>query len=248
MNRQRWIAAVGVAFTICGFFWCSKAAQCHSGWKEWNKACFKFVPSQASFSDASAACKKDQANLVSIHSPEENEVVRTLAGGKNVFIGLNDNKTEGVFVWSDGSTVTYENWQDNEPNDGFNMSDCVILDGSSSRGKWNDTPCIMWYKYVCKLTHAQPFDGKDKSAIKKEQSFISYEWNALINHVIYEELTSSAIHCAFLCMNNPTCKSINYKSQHADGEGECQLNDATAEEFPLDIIHSSHSTYTVPIV
>ena len=87
-----------------------------------------------------------------------------------------------------------------------------------------------------------------KSAIKKEQSFISYKWNALINHVIYEELTSSAIHCAFLCMNNPTCKSINYKSQHADGEGECQLNDATAEEFPLDIIHSSHSTYTVPIV
>lgn len=97
---------------------------------------------------------------MSIHSPEENEVVRTLAGGKNVFIGLNDNKTEGVFVWSDGSTVTYENWEDNEPNDGFNMSDCVILDGSSSRGKWNDTPCIMWYKYVCKLTHAQPFDGK----------------------------------------------------------------------------------------
>ena len=86
--------------------------------------------------------------------------MRTLAGGKNVFIGLNDNKTEGVFVWSDGSTVTYENWEDNEPNDGFNMSDCVILDGSSSRGKWNDTPCIMWYKYVCKLTHAQPFDGK----------------------------------------------------------------------------------------
>ncbi|XP_022783732.1 type-2 ice-structuring protein-like [Stylophora pistillata] len=248
MCGQRWLAAVGVAFTICEFYWGCDAVQCNSEWKEWNKACFKFVPKYVPFSIASAACKKDQANLVSIHSLEENEFVRTLAGNSTVFIGLTDGKTEGVFAWSDGSTVTYENWEADEPDNGLNISDCVILDGLSSRGKWNDTPCIMWYAYVCKFIQVQPFNGKDKSVMKREQSFINYEWNALINHVLYKEFTSSAIHCAFLCMNNPACKTINHKSQHADGEGECQLNSVTAEEFPLDLVYSSHSTYIVPIV
>lgn len=88
-----------------------------------------------------------------IYSLEENEVVWILVGGKNVFIGFNDNKIEGVFVWSDGSIVIYENWEDNEFNDGFNMSDCVILDGLLFCGKWNDILCIMWYKYVCKFIY-----------------------------------------------------------------------------------------------
>lgn len=82
--------------------------------------------------------------------------------------------------------------------------------------------------------------------MSKEQSFISYEQNTLVHHVIYKRFTPSLIYCALLCMNNPACKAINYKSELDKEDGECELNDATADQFPLHLIHSSHSTYSVP--
>ena len=149
------------SFSVFEFYWGCDALQCKAGWQEWNGACYKFSSTLVPYSDASAACKNDEANLVSIHSPEENEFVRSLTGGSDIFIGLNDSKTEGTFVWSDGSTVTYANWELGEPDDGYNMSDCVVLLGSSD-GKWNDTPCIMWNEYVCKFTRAQAFQARGK--------------------------------------------------------------------------------------
>ena len=38
------------------------------------------------------------------------------------------------------------------------MGDCLVVIGAS--GKWNDTPCIMWYEFMCKFTEAQPLGGK----------------------------------------------------------------------------------------
>ena len=86
----------------------------------------------------------------------------------------------------------------------------------------------------------------DINAMSREQSFISYEQKALVNHLIYTKFTPSMIRCALLCMKNLACKTINYKSEHGKEEGQCELNDATADDFPLHLIHSSYSTYSVP--
>ncbi|KAL9983490.1 hypothetical protein ACROYT_G005673 [Oculina patagonica] len=217
MTGRSWsILVVRLAIAILGFSWGCNSIQCKAGWQEWNEACYKFFDELKEFSVALASCKNDSANLVSIHSAQENEFVRTLTGGKDVFVGLTDSDVEGMFVWVDSSTATYVNWEAGEPNDDFGIGDCVILLGST--GKWNDTPCIMWYKYVCKFTNAQPSQGKDSSAMSKEQSFISYEQKALVNHVIYTKMTPSLIHCALLCINNPACKTINYKSERQKDE------------------------------
>ena len=37
--------------------------------------------------------------------------------GYYCWIGYNDIDNEGTFVWDDGSTSTYTNWADGEPND-----------------------------------------------------------------------------------------------------------------------------------
>ena len=81
--------------------------------------------------------------------------------------------------------------------------------------------------------------------MRKEQFFITYEQKALAYHVIYKQLTSSFIHCAFLCVNNPSCKSMNFNSVVGKEEGECELNDATAKEFPVHLKRSLSSTYSV---
>lgn len=95
---------------------------------------------------------------MSIHSAQENEFVRSLLGNRDVFVGFSDSDVEATFVWVDGSTVTYTNWEASEPDDDYGMGDCVIVIGTS--GKWNDTPCIMWYEFMCKFTDAQSLGGK----------------------------------------------------------------------------------------
>ena len=83
--------------------------------------------------------------------------------------------------------------------------------------------------------------------MRKEQFFITYEQKALAYHVIYKQLTSSFIHCAFLCVNNPSCKSMNFNSV-VGGKKKVNANaigDATAKEFPVHLKRSLSSTYSV---
>ena len=82
--------------------------------------------------------------------------------------------------------------------------------------------------------------------MSREQTFITHEQKALRRHVIYKQFMPSLLHCALLCAKNPSYKSINYNSELGKEEGECQLNDATAEDFPLHLVRAVNSTYGVP--
>ena len=85
----------------------------------------------------------------------------------------------------------------------------------------------------------------DKNALKKEQNFIIHEQKSLAHHVIYKQSLSSLIHCALICTNSPFCKSVNFISEQGGNFGECQLNDATAEDFPFHLMRVSNSVYSV---
>lgn len=85
----------------------------------------------------------------------------------------------------------------------------------------------------------------DKNALKKEQNFIIHEQKSLALHVIYKQSLSSLIHCALKCTNTPFCKSVNFISEKGGNFGECQLNDATAEDFPFHLMRVSNSVYSV---
>ena len=85
----------------------------------------------------------------------------------------------------------------------------------------------------------------DKNALKKEQNFIIHEQKSLAHHVIYKQSLSTLIHCALMCTNSPFCKSVNFISEQGGNFGECQLNDATAEDFPFHLKRVSNSVYSV---
>lgn len=54
--------------------------------------------------------------------------------------GLSDYCNEGTFTWkSDGSSLEYSNWKENEPNDYLDNEDCVQLNHDS---QWNDLRCL----------------------------------------------------------------------------------------------------------
>ena len=56
-------------------------------------------------------------------------------------LGLSDYcNEEGVFTWkSDGTSLEYTNWKENEPNNYLDNEDCVQLDRNS---EWNDLRCL----------------------------------------------------------------------------------------------------------
>ncbi|MDP6946329.1 MAG: lectin-like protein, partial [Myxococcota bacterium] len=105
------------------------------------------------YQDAHDACLARGADLISIHSQEQQEAIGEAAYANyngHLWIGLNDRLEEGTFAWTDGSPVDYENWNDNEPNDHGSGEDCGHLyEGNGN--KWNDLPCHHEAGYLCRV-------------------------------------------------------------------------------------------------
>ena len=82
-------------------------------------------------------------HLASIADAEENAFVQVNFGVLNgasqrLWIGFSDINVEGSFEWSDGSAVTYTNWNGGEPNNAGTGEDVAEMLGGS--GAWNDMP------------------------------------------------------------------------------------------------------------
>jgi len=107
----------------------------------------------ANYADAHEACLARGADLLSIHSAEEQAAIAPAAYADysgHLWIGINDRIEEGTFAWTDGSPVNFEHWANNEPNDWGSGEDCGHLyDGGDH--KWNDLPCGHEAGYLCRV-------------------------------------------------------------------------------------------------
>ncbi|KAH0627500.1 hypothetical protein JD844_003271 [Phrynosoma platyrhinos] len=103
-------------------------------------------------------CKKENSSLDSSVIPAEPTDV--------LWIGLNDQKTQMNFEWSDGTPVRFTKWQQGEPTHVKNIQeDCVIMSGEN--GSWGDYYCEDEFGYICKRKplssvpeEAEPVDPK----------------------------------------------------------------------------------------
>ena len=80
-----------------------------------------------------------------------------LAGVSHVWIGLNDLKVEGQWLWNDGSNLTFSDWNSTEPNNSGDGEDCAILYTTGLRKKveWCDLSCSEKHRYVCEKPRVQ---------------------------------------------------------------------------------------------
>jgi len=77
--------------------------------------------------------------LVTINDAQENAFLTQnyLSFLSELWIGYNDKDNEGTWVWTNGETSTYTNWDADEPN-GAEYESCACI---YSAGEWNDLPC-----------------------------------------------------------------------------------------------------------
>uniref|UniRef100_A0AAV2L344 C-type lectin domain-containing protein n=1 Tax=Knipowitschia caucasica TaxID=637954 RepID=A0AAV2L344_KNICA len=94
---------------------------CENGWTPFDSRCYKFFNRKSSWMDAETSCLRVGANLVSVHSLEENTFIGDLifkATGSNTgtWLGGTDAVVNNRWMWSDGTRWDFEQWFTDEPN------------------------------------------------------------------------------------------------------------------------------------
>ena len=64
------------------------------------------------------------------------------------WIGFNILNTTNGYQWSDGSSVSFTNWDTNQPDNYNNNEPCVQMRTSQ---KWNDINCYVELGWACKI-------------------------------------------------------------------------------------------------
>jgi hypothetical protein len=106
--------------------------------------CYMFFGTPMVRANAAAACQARGAQLVSITSLAEHELVASMIGTTLAMTSGNDLANEGTFVWDSGEPFTYMNFRSGEPNNALNrfQEDCLVLAGPIIGKGWDDRGCV----------------------------------------------------------------------------------------------------------
>ncbi|KAH7710925.1 macrophage mannose receptor 1-like isoform 1 [Aphelenchoides avenae] len=104
-------------------------AECPDGWEKFGHNCYRVTddPNVNSFDKHLANCRR-QGALVQNQTPN------------TVYLGLYDAFKNGTWVWSDGTPVDYDNWDEGRPDNTDGAQFCSQLHGDRD-GVWDDEDC-----------------------------------------------------------------------------------------------------------
>ncbi|XP_032366313.1 galactose-specific lectin nattectin isoform X1 [Etheostoma spectabile] len=129
---------------------------CPPGWTQSGSRCFGYFNQPRTWADAETACISFGGNLASIRSAAEHAflkdfIVRATGTHKTTWIGGHDSVKEGTWMWSDGSTFNYRNWNAGEPNNCCGGEHCLTFNWGPAlcTGNWNDYSCNNQVSFVC---------------------------------------------------------------------------------------------------
>ncbi|KAI3374792.1 hypothetical protein L3Q82_021350, partial [Scortum barcoo] len=140
----------------------AEAGFCSSPWIPYNGHCFHLHRTNKTWSDAQRECRKEGGDLVSIRNVEDQSFVISQLGYAStdeLWIGLNDRRTEGLFDWTDHSPVTFTSWEFGEPAIVKDQQDCVVIRGAN--GNWADRACEEKHGFICMKTSASEPSGDE---------------------------------------------------------------------------------------
>ncbi len=136
--------------------------------KTLNGHTYYFVPDIVTWSEAKTACEKAGGHLATITSQEEQDIIQSaLTGDASLSISgwsksfptvrqymyIGGRVSNNKLTWITGETVSYTNWNPNEPNNDGGDEDVASLVLSSDQiGKWNDLrPNHEASGYICEI-------------------------------------------------------------------------------------------------
>lgn len=160
---------------------------CPAGWHLTTSGdqhhCYKVLRDiPRNWTQAKTACREANGYLAEITTDDENKaVLKFLEEYENVdvWIGLNDRKTESEFEWAKSKTKLgdFNHWNTGEPNNGaeiYGEEDCVFLYARSlsTNRKWNDVNCNINSEANFPLSALCEYDFEDYAGGTNDQSLI----------------------------------------------------------------------------
>lgn len=136
---------------------------CPHGWQEFNRKCFYNYDDADNLVKSKDTCSgiHDNATLVTIHSKEENDFIKSLISNDNskAWIGaIHDQINYGSYIWIDDSRFNYINWVNNPS--GCIFSCCAV--SVNTDGQWDSEPCKNKNTILCQIDFNKSKDnGQD---------------------------------------------------------------------------------------
>lgn len=102
------------------------------------------------YDTAQASCQGAQGTLPTpLNSAETAAMLQVVkARNRRFFLGINDKKQEGAFVYLNGNPISYKNWHTKEPNGG-KIENCGEI---TEQGTWIDRNCDFKNSIVCEFS------------------------------------------------------------------------------------------------
>uniref|UniRef100_A0A8C7X4A0 C-type lectin domain-containing protein n=1 Tax=Oryzias sinensis TaxID=183150 RepID=A0A8C7X4A0_9TELE len=115
---------------------------------QFGSSCYFFSVESKSWDKAREFCRTTEADLVVINTNDEKSGV----GNQAVWIGLTDKAQEGTWKWVDGSPLTLQFWEKDQPDNGggrvsYGEEDCIQI--RNTPGFWNDVSCETSLRWIC---------------------------------------------------------------------------------------------------
>ncbi|XP_072021180.1 macrophage mannose receptor 1-like [Amphiura filiformis] len=151
----------------CGntnYFVCERdQGTCPVGWRIHQGQCYQLnANNRKTWTDAKHYCDVQGAYMVTIVSDAENQWVTSLlpelagVGITDLYIGISDVVTDGKFQWSQGSSVSYTNWNPNMPKDTAGQDDCGNMYTGDASGRWDTVGCYQLQAFICEIQAGRP--------------------------------------------------------------------------------------------
>nr|XP_006818137.1 PREDICTED: uncharacterized protein LOC102803115 [Saccoglossus kowalevskii] len=156
--------------------------ECKDGHHRFKTSCYYITDDEDyNFDQASADCAAEGGHLLTVEDANEWEFVQNLLNTTgaltNLFIGLTDRDTEGIFKWVNGSYLRYSMWLPHEPNNYLDNENCVEL--LSPSYNMNDKKCSKDRGYICEIEDEKTVPSND---IERQTSTLTdtYERGILV--------------------------------------------------------------------
>ncbi|WP_438968473.1 HYR domain-containing protein, partial [Nonlabens sp.] len=140
-------------------------------------------------------------------------------GISDAFIGYSDAANEGTFVWQDGSTSNYENFNSGEPNNSGSGEDYVHIFGS---GLWNDTSNNSSFVYIFQSANNRFYQSAGLP------SGATYPLGATTNTFIVTDASGNASTCSFDVVLSDTTAPVPDVAMLSDVTAQCEMTSLTA--------------------
>ncbi|XP_041361199.1 C-type mannose receptor 2-like [Gigantopelta aegis] len=109
-----------------------------------NKCYTVYYEETKSWTDALATCSNN-GSLVDIKTEQDFIFINKTVRGRKFWTGLSDLDNDGVWTWTDGTNITYDNWSVDSPVTGKR---CVTLDAT---GRYETINCDEKLTYICRV-------------------------------------------------------------------------------------------------